>query len=690
MNSQNEGNDNESKDYVIFIQSLDNKSKELIKSKIKNRDIYFYQDINEAYNTIKSIHFEKTDIIFFKKNEAKEFFKKLDSNCKELSVIPRIIINNKSNEKYESYSEFLNYPLFNKNIFENSLNKIIEKINQEDKLTAFDVPSIQMDYNEKIFTFEYLKDPINLKLPLYFNNLIKKPTEIEKKNFNKFLRKYLKQDNNPYNEIEQFKYLFSQISRIEDLNLRIPFPLLVKYWLRIYSFETKFYSEMNYALLSKKGTQNYDIYIRALYHGFDFIPFFFKENLYRGAMISNKELDTMKQSLKEKKICHCFSLSFFSCSLEEKVGLFFMKKNDLPKNKQYVLYVINKGNEIDKENVSNADLENFSSHKVEKEILFYPFSSFVITNIEEKEDIKKIEKIRENDIEELSIKIKYYRIELSYIGKYKKDVPPELKYINENEYAKALLHTEILKKEELVEKPEMFTFDIKKYMNIIIAYYTIPPNEKKNKIKLIKYDNSNNSCQMYINDELVDFENEHIFDESKEYKIKFEFNDKIKSAGSLFENCKYLTSINLSYLNLENVSIMTNMFQGCTNLKTIEFNNSNTQNIIRMNSMFYDCKNLTSIDLSKINCENVRDIESMFRNCKNLKNVKFFKSNKEINSMNFLFYNCSSLNSLDLSQFDCPNAGELGNIFGGTFNKKCSIIFKENSILDIKRSSLFD
>ena len=98
------------------------------------------------------------------------------------------------------------------------------------------------------------------------------------------------------------------------------------------------------------------------------------------------------------------------------------------------------------------------------------------------------------------MKIKYYRIELSYIGKYKEVVPLELKSINETLFAQALLHTEILKKEELVEKPEMFTFDIKKYMNIIIAYYTIPPDEKKNKIKLIKYDNSNNSCQMYIND----------------------------------------------------------------------------------------------------------------------------------------------------------------------------------------------
>ena len=65
MNPQNKGNDNESIDYVIFIQSIYRNLKEVIESRIKNRDIYFYENINEAYNTIKSIHFEKTDIIFY-------------------------------------------------------------------------------------------------------------------------------------------------------------------------------------------------------------------------------------------------------------------------------------------------------------------------------------------------------------------------------------------------------------------------------------------------------------------------------------------------------------------------------------------------------------------------------------------------------------------------------------------------
>ena len=136
MNAQNKGNDNESIDYVIFIQSIYSNLKELIKSKIKNRDIYFYKDINEAYNTIKNIHFEKTDIVIFKKNKVEEFFRILDSNMKELSVIPRIHIVIERNENYESYSEFLNYPLFNENIFEKSIKEMIEKINQEDKLKA--------------------------------------------------------------------------------------------------------------------------------------------------------------------------------------------------------------------------------------------------------------------------------------------------------------------------------------------------------------------------------------------------------------------------------------------------------------------------------------------------------------------------------------------------------------------------
>ena len=66
-------------------------------------------------------------------------------------------------------------------------------------------------------------------------------------------------------------------------------------------------------------------------------------------------------------------------------------------------YIFEKGEEIDIENASNAEISEFSFYSNEKEILFFPFSCF---------EIMKIETNKEGDIE-------YSKIYLSYIGKYK-------------------------------------------------------------------------------------------------------------------------------------------------------------------------------------------------------------------------------------------------------------------------------
>ena len=82
----------------------------------------------------------------------------------------------------------------------------------------------------------------------------------------------------------------------------------------------------------------------------------------------------------------------------------------------------------------------------------------------------------------------------------------------------------------------------------------------------------------------------------------------------------------------------------------------------------------------------------MFRDCKTITNIKFFKS-KNVKNMDYLFYNCSSLNNLDLTEFDCRNAGEIGHVFGGSFNKQCNIIYIENSkfrTIDPKYSNIFN
>ena len=40
-----------------------------------------------------------------------------------------------------------------------------------------------------------------------------------------------------------------------------------------------------------------------------------------------------------------------------------------------------------------------------------------------------------------------------------------------------------------------------------------------------------------------------------------------------------------------------------------------------MGNMFYNCRNLQSIDLSSLNIQNVTDMSSMFLDCNNLQSI---------------------------------------------------------------------
>ena len=66
-----------------------------------------------------------------------------------------------------------------------------------------------------------------------------------------------------------------------------------------------------------------------------------------------------------------------------------------------------------------------------------------------------------------------------------------------------------------------------------------------------------------------------------------------------------------------------------------------------MNSMFYECSSLTSLNLSNFNTNNVEDMREMFDGCSSLKkeNVKikkeiqFIFTKNVFNKKNKLFYN---------------------------------------------------
>ena len=94
-----------------------------------------------------------------------------------------------------------------------------------------------------------------------------------------------------------------------------------------------------------------------------------------------------------------------------------------------------------------------------------------------------------------------------------------------------------------------------------------------------------------------------------------------------------------------------------TNLISINFNNNfNTANVTNMASMFYQCKFLTSLNLSNFNTANVTDMSFMFHSCYSLTNLDLSSFNTaKVTDMMCMFYYCTRLTSLDLSGFNTSN-----------------------------------
>ena len=68
--------------------------------------------------------------------------------------------------------------------------------------------------------------------------------------------------------------------------------------------------------------------------------------------------------------------------------------------------------------------------------------------------------------------------------------------------------------------------------------------------------------------------------------------------------------------------------------------------------MFYNCNSLSSLDISNFNTEIVTSMEEMFRYCTLLSSLDLSNFNTQnVITMERMFYNCRSLYYLDISNF---------------------------------------
>ena len=122
-----------------------------------------------------------------------------------------------------------------------------------------------------------------------------------------------------------------------------------------------------------------------------------------------------------------------------------------------------------------------------------------------------------------------------------------------------------------------------------------------------------------------------------------------------------------SFANCTSITSTDYWFFGCRNLDYIGgLEYLNTTNITGMGSMFWFCSSLTSLDLSNFNTASVTDMGMMFYGCSSLTslNVNNFNTTN-VETMYLMFASCSSLTSLDVSNFNTSNVEKMSSMFEG-------------------------
>ena len=90
----------------------------------------------------------------------------------------------------------------------------------------------------------------------------------------------------------------------------------------------------------------------------------------------------------------------------------------------------------------------------------------------------------------------------------------------------------------------------------------------------------------------------------------------------------------------------------------------NTANVTDMSYMFYGCSKLTSLDVTNFNTANVTNMSSMFSICLSLTSLDVTHFNTaNVTNMNKMFSNCSALTSLDVTNFNTANVTDMSYMF---------------------------
>ena len=200
---------------------------------------------------------------------------------------------------------------------------------------------------------------------------------------------------------------------------------------------------------------------------------------------------------------------------------------------------------------------------------------------------------------------------------------------------------------------------IQKENNFATIFDSILNDINKNCINCIyiKKDNENEIQLLY------DYSNEDFkYSDEETYKYIEDENEKLQYLEAKELNKKIYEDYMELYINEKKVKFNYKYKDRENKEIKVKFKFKKTVN--NMSHMFYDCSSIVSIDLSSFNTNKVTNMSHLFYGCSSLASIDLtsFYTNK-VTNMNHLFYGCSSLVSIDLSSFNTNNVNNMKGMF---------------------------
>lgn len=106
-------------------------------------------------------------------------------------------------------------------------------------------------------------------------------------------------------------------------------------------------------------------------------------------------------------------------------------------------------------------------------------------------------------------------------------------------------------------------------------------------------------------------------------------------------------------------------FEGLTRIEHLDY--LNTSEVEYMNSMFRECTSLKTLDLSSFNTKKVKNMYAMFDGSTNLRSIKLPEGfiGSSVTYLKAMFNNCTSLTELNLSGSNSENVKDMSEMFEG-------------------------